>query len=56
MAGYGGVIAYAKLLGLDDVAELLEETLEQEKAADEKLNSLAETINQQAQEESQQAA
>ncbi len=56
MAGYGGVIAYAKLLGLNDVVELLEETLEEEKAADEKLTTLSETINQQAQDEFQQAA
>jgi ferritin-like metal-binding protein YciE len=56
MAGYGGVIAYAKLLGMDDVVELLEETLEQEKAADQKLTKLSQSINRQAQRENQEAA
>ena len=56
MAGYGGVIAYAKLLGMDDVVELLEETLEQEKAADQKLTKLSQSINKQAQQENQEAA
>jgi ferritin-like metal-binding protein YciE len=56
IAGYGGVIAYAKLLGLEDVASLLEETIEQEKAADEKLTKLSQTINREAQQESEQAA
>jgi ferritin-like metal-binding protein YciE len=49
MAAYGTVMAWAKVLGLTDVAELLDQTLEEEKAADEKLSALAEsTINQQA--------
>jgi len=56
MAGYGGVIAYAKLLGMDDVVELLEETLDEEKAADQKLTKLAQSINKQAQQETQEAA
>jgi ferritin-like metal-binding protein YciE len=42
MAAYGSIIAWAKALGHDDVATLLHETLEEEKAADEKLNELAE--------------
>jgi ferritin-like metal-binding protein YciE len=42
MAAYGSVIAWAKALGHDDVATLLEETLDEEKAADEKLTELAE--------------
>ncbi|HEX4128922.1 MAG TPA: ferritin-like domain-containing protein [Pirellulales bacterium] len=41
MAGYGTARAYAELLGLDDAARLLQETLDEEKAADEKLNELA---------------
>jgi ferritin-like metal-binding protein YciE len=53
MAGYGGVIAYAKLLGLNDVAELLQETLAEEKAADQKLSKLAQSINKLAQQENQ---
>jgi ferritin-like metal-binding protein YciE len=44
IAAYGTVIAHARLLGLDDVASLLEETLEEERAADEKLTEIAETV------------
>ena len=44
IAAYGTVIAHARLLGLDDVASLLEETLEEEKAADEKLTAIAESV------------
>ena len=55
MAGYGGVIAYAKLLGLNDAVELLQETLEEEKAADQKLTKLSQSINKQAQKEQQAA-
>lgn len=49
MAGYGTVVAYAKQLGQDEALKLLQETLEEEKATDQKLSQLAETaINQQA--------
>jgi ferritin-like metal-binding protein YciE len=49
MGAYGSVIAWAKQLGEGDVASLLEETLEEEKGADEKLTALAEgSINEQA--------
>lgn len=41
IAGYGTVSAWARSLGLDDVAELLEATLNEEKAANEKLNEVA---------------
>lgn len=41
MAAYGSVIAWANVMGHTDVAELLEETLEEEKAADAKLSKLA---------------
>lgn len=41
IAGYGTVSAWAKALGLDEVAELLKETLEEEKAADQKLTEIA---------------
>jgi ferritin-like metal-binding protein YciE len=43
IAAYGTAIAHARLLGLDDVSELLEETLEEEKAADAKLTEIAES-------------
>jgi ferritin-like metal-binding protein YciE len=39
---YGSMQAYAKVLGLTDVADMLGRILEQERAADEKLTSLAE--------------
>jgi ferritin-like metal-binding protein YciE len=49
MARYGTLVAWAKLLGHDDAAELLEETLEQEKKTDELLNEMAtDAINQRA--------
>jgi ferritin-like metal-binding protein YciE len=49
IAAYGTLIAWAKAMGHTDAAKLLIETLEEEKAADEKLTSLAESgINQQA--------
>jgi len=41
MARYGTLCAWAEQLDLDDAVELLEETLEEEKAADEKLTQLA---------------
>lgn len=44
IAGYGTAIAHARLLNLEDVAELLEATLAEEKAADEKLTEIAETV------------
>ena len=48
MAGYGGVRAFAQLLGKKDIVKLLEATLSEEKAADEKLTMISETVNQQA--------
>lgn len=49
IGAYGTAIAWAKALGLNDVADVLNESLEEEKAADQKLSSLAETgINQAA--------
>lgn len=44
MAGYGCVRTFARLLGYDDAADLLQETLDEEGAADKKLTELAETI------------
>ena len=46
---YGTLIAWAKQLGRDDVADLLQQTLDEEKAADQKLTMLAErSINAEA--------
>lgn len=42
MAAYGTSIAWAETLGLTEIAQLLNETLAEEKAADEKLSALAE--------------
>lgn len=49
MAGYGTARAYARKLGLTEVARILQETLDEESAANEKLTMIAESgINQQA--------
>jgi len=49
MATYGTLVAWARVMGHDDAADLLQETLDEETAADEKLNALAEGgINEQA--------
>lgn len=44
IAGYGCARTYAQLLGETEAAQLLEQTLDEEKAADHKLTDLAETI------------
>jgi ferritin-like metal-binding protein YciE len=44
IAGYGTAIAHARLLELDDVVDLLEATLGEEKAADQKLTDIAESV------------
>ncbi|MDT7817098.1 MAG: hypothetical protein QOJ42_7014 [Acidobacteriaceae bacterium] len=49
MAGYGSVRAYAELLGNSQVADLLQATLDEEKAADEKLTEISKIVNTQAQ-------
>jgi ferritin-like metal-binding protein YciE len=48
IAAYGTVIAYAELLGESEQANLLKETLEEEKETDEKLTELAKEINVEA--------
>jgi len=48
IAGYGTARTHADLLGLDEDARLLEQTLEEEKETDQKLTELAENINVQA--------
>ncbi|MFZ0516697.1 MAG: ferritin-like domain-containing protein [Acidobacteriaceae bacterium] len=49
IAGYGSVRAFAQLLGNADIVELLEQTLDEEKAADEKLTKISASVNQEAQ-------
>jgi ferritin-like metal-binding protein YciE len=47
MTAYGTLVAWARAMGHTDAADLLQETLDEEKAADEKLSALAEGgINQ----------
>jgi len=49
IAAYGTLVAWAKVMGHNDAADLLQEILDEEKAADEKLNAIAESgINEQA--------
>jgi len=45
MAGYGTVRTYAQQLKKPEFARLLEQTLSEEKEADEKLSKIAETAN-----------
>jgi ferritin-like metal-binding protein YciE len=44
ISGYGTARTMAEMLGQQDAAELLEETLDEEKATDETLTEIAETI------------
>jgi len=47
MAAYGTLVAWAQAMGHTDAAKLLQQTLDEEKAADKKLSGLAEGgINQ----------
>ena len=49
IARYGTLACWATEMGNEDITDLLEQTLEEEKAADEKLSSLAEDfVNQRA--------
>jgi len=49
MAAYGTLVAWAEAMGHSEAAELLQQTLDEEKATDEKLTALAEGgINQSA--------
>lgn len=45
IAGYGTARTFATLLGQEEAAELLDETLQEEKDADEKLSEIAEELN-----------
>ncbi len=51
IATYGTLASFAKTLGEDKVASLLEETLNEEKEADEALSEIAQTINVEAADE-----
>ncbi len=48
IAGYGTVRTFAEILGESEQVSLLEETLEEEKAADEKLTEIANNVNWEA--------
>jgi ferritin-like metal-binding protein YciE len=55
IAAYGTVRTYAELLGEDQAAQLLEQTLEEEKETDQKLTDLASDINVKAKGEGSEA-
>ncbi len=48
IASYGSARTYAQLLGQDQWAQLLQQTLDEEKQTDQKLNQLAERVNVEA--------
>ena len=50
IAGYGTARTFAELLGQSEVADLLEQTLDEESETDERLTQIAETINAEAEE------
>jgi ferritin-like metal-binding protein YciE len=50
IAAYGTLVAFAQELGYEDAAELLEQSLEEEKEADEMLSEIAARTNSQASE------
>lgn len=49
IAGYGSVRTFAELMGQSEIAELLQETLNEEGATDKKLTQIAKKVNRQAQ-------
>jgi ferritin-like metal-binding protein YciE len=49
IAAYGSVRTFAQNLGMDRAVALLQETLEEEKAADRKLTAIAQKVNSEAQ-------
>jgi ferritin-like metal-binding protein YciE len=52
IASYGGLVTLAKTMGREDVAELLAQTLAEEKEADQLLTEIAENnVNEEAQQE-----
>lgn len=48
IAAYGTVVALAKAMKKDDIAQLLSQTLEEEKATDQKLTQVSESVNKEA--------
>jgi ferritin-like metal-binding protein YciE len=44
ISAYGSARAHARMLGKSDIARLLEQTLQEEKEADQKLNDIAESM------------
>jgi len=48
MAGYGTVRTYAQLLGQTEMARLLQQTLNEEEEADQKLSQIASSVNVEA--------
>ncbi len=48
IAAYGTVVALATAMGHDDIAQLLGQTLEEEKATDQKLTEVSESVNKEA--------
>jgi ferritin-like metal-binding protein YciE len=57
IAGYGVVRTFASVLGEDEAEELLQETLDEEGAADEKLTEIAEGfVNEDAEDEAELAS
>lgn len=48
MAGYGTVRSYATLLGKQEIASLLQKTLDEEREADETLTEIARSVNLEA--------
>ena len=52
IATYGSLVQFARTLGMDEAAALLEQTLEEEKETDQKLTQIAESsINEEAEQE-----
>jgi ferritin-like metal-binding protein YciE len=51
IAAYGCVRAFAEQLAMDDAVSLLEQTLEEEKETDQKLNQVSETLLENVQDE-----
>jgi ferritin-like metal-binding protein YciE len=56
IAGYGTARTYAELLELEDVVELMQQTLDEEAETDKRLSILAETINLRAESEEERQA
>jgi len=55
IAAYGTARTYAEILGEEEAVSLLEQTLEEEKATDERLTAIAQTVNPEAAEAEEEA-